>query len=227
MTERHTASRPPMFEAVLFDLDGTVSDTEHFWHTAEERIIAEHGTPDSGERDAQRVGASMDAGVMVLRERYGVTLTDLEIEALSVAHVLTQIADGFHWRPGARELLAEARARNTPTAVVTASPRAVVAAIAAQLPANAFDVIVAAEDVVQGKPDPEPYLTAARLLAVAPSRCVAVEDSPIGVESAQRAGCFVVAVPHHAPVAEAPRRLVLPSLAGITWDDIVRSSLTG
>jgi HAD superfamily hydrolase (TIGR01509 family) len=117
-------------------------------------------------------------------------------------------------RPGARELLAEASAAGLPYALVTSSQRAFADAVLAAT-GMMFPVIVSAEDVTASKPDPEPYLLAAKLLTVAPESCVAIEDSPNGVASATAAGCRVVAVPSLVPIPPAPGRVVVTSLAGV------------
>ncbi|HXA59121.1 MAG TPA: HAD family hydrolase, partial [Streptosporangiaceae bacterium] len=78
-----------------------------------------------------------------------------------------------------------------------------------------FTITLAGDEVTHPKPDPEPYLTAARLLGVDPARCVALEDSPTGVASAEGAGCVTVAIPSVAPIPHAPGRTVLTSLTQI------------
>src|SRR5262249_18495105 len=112
-------------------------------------------------------------------------------------------------RPGVRELLTEVSAAGLPRALVTGSQRpfteAVLASTGFHLP-----VVVTGDDVSRTKPDPEPYLLAAKLLDVDPQYCVALEDSPNGVASATAAGCHVVAVPSLVPIPKAPRRLVTP-----------------
>jgi beta-phosphoglucomutase-like phosphatase (HAD superfamily) len=101
-----------------------------------------------------------------------------------------------------------------PYALVTSSQRAFADAVLAAT-GMTFPVIVSAEDVTASKPDPEPYLLAAKLLTVAPESCVALEDSPNGVASATAAGCRVVAVPSLVPIPPAPGRVVVTSLAGV------------
>jgi beta-phosphoglucomutase-like phosphatase (HAD superfamily) len=88
-----------------------------------------------------------------------------------------------------------------------------------------FAVVVTGDEVLDGKPDPEAYLTAAARLGADPRRCVAIEDSPTGIASAEAAGCVVVAIPHHVPIEPAPTRTLVPSLADLSLhelDDLVR-----
>jgi beta-phosphoglucomutase-like phosphatase (HAD superfamily) len=89
------------------------------------------------------------------------------------------------------------------------------------LPAGTFDTLVTGDQVSRGKPHPEPYLTAAARLGVDPSRCVAIEDSPTGVASAEAAGCVVLAVQNQVPLAAVPGRTVLHDLAAVTVADLV------
>jgi HAD superfamily hydrolase (TIGR01509 family) len=207
---------PGTIQGVLFDMDGTLSDTEAFWQEAEELITTRYGTGAVKGSGGQQVGAPMEARAAFLRERYGVRLSIPEIQRLTVEHVLSRIREGFAWRPGACELLAEAKRLDIPTALVTSSPRVVAQAVVEALPEGSFDVLVVDEDVTCNKPDPEPYLAAAKRLGVDPLRCIAIEDSLNGTLSAQRAGCLVIAVPNHVSIDEAARRIVLPTLTGIS-----------
>ena len=112
---------------------------------------------------------------------------------------------GVPVRPGARELLAEVAAAGLPHALVTWSERGFMDAVLARTGMR-FDALVCADDVSVTKPDPEPYLLAAKLLGADPARCYALEDSPNGVASAQAAGCQVIAVPSLVPIEPAPGR---------------------
>jgi HAD superfamily hydrolase (TIGR01509 family) len=117
-------------------------------------------------------------------------------------------------RPGARELLAEVAAAGIAHALVTSSQRAFAAAVLASTGLR-FPVVVTGDDVTAHKPDPQPYLLAARLLGVDPGRCVALEDSPNGVASAAAAGCLVIAVPSLLPIQPAPGRVIVGSLTEV------------
>jgi HAD superfamily hydrolase (TIGR01509 family) len=118
-------------------------------------------------------------------------------------------------KPGARELLAAVAAARVPHALVTSSQREFAAAVLYGT-GFSFPVTVCGEDVTSTKPDPEPYLLAAKLLGADPVRCVALEDSPNGVASATGAGCSVIAVPSLLPIPPAARRRVVPSLSEVT-----------
>jgi HAD superfamily hydrolase (TIGR01509 family) len=107
-----------------------------------------------------------------------------------------------------------------PVGLVTSSLKEIADAVLKGVGRDRFDVIVTADDVARTKPDPEPYLTAARLLGVEPVRCVVLEDSPNGVAAATAAGCAVVAVPSLLPIEAAPGRLVVTSLVEVTIPDL-------
>ena len=104
--------------------------------------------------------------------------------------------------------------------LVTMSYTSFVAPILRHLPPETFRVVVTGDEVSQGKPHPEPYLTAAAALGVRAEDCVAIEDSATGARSAEAAGCLVLVVQHHVPVPEGPRRVFRDTLAGLTADDL-------
>ena len=134
--------------------------------------------------------------------------------------VITRVADQLPWRPGAPELLAECVAGGIPCVLVTMSWRRLADAVISSAPTGSFVASVTGDEVRHGKPDPEPYLTAAATLGVDPSECVAIEDSPTGVASALAAGCATLGVPHVVPVAAAPGLTLVDSLVGVGLADL-------
>jgi HAD superfamily hydrolase (TIGR01509 family) len=114
--------------------------------------------------------------------------------------------------PGALELVDAVRHAGIQTALVSSSYRVLVDAVLDGVGRDRFDTTLAGDEVINGKPDPEPYLTACERLAVLPAEAVVLEDAMSGVKSAEAAGCTVVAVPWIAPIAEAPGRVVVASL---------------
>ncbi len=204
--------RPPA--AVLWDMDGTIVDTETHWIDAAEEIARAHGLQPSADALTGLVGASLTDGAQLMR-RWGVDLpvTDLVERHLELAMRNTAAA-GLRWRPGAVELLAALRVAGIPLALVTMSYRRYAAGIVSALPAGTFDVIVAGDDVERGKPFPDAYLRAAELLAVDVRDCIAVEDSLVGLAAARAAGAHAVGVPHHVDVPADAADAVWPTLAG-------------
>ena len=129
--------------------------------------------------------------------------------------VVARVEESVPWQPGAPELLASLREAGVPCALVTMSYERFVAPILRHLPPETFRVIVTGDKVEQGKPHPEPYLTAAASLGLEPQDCVAIEDSNTGAKSAEAAGCAVLVVENHVPVLEGPRRVFRPTLVGL------------
>ena len=211
-------------QAVLWDLDGTIVDTEPYWFEAEYAVVAAHGDSWSDEHARAVVGFDLlDSGRYMI-EHGGVRLTPHEIVEMMLDSVVTNIKRSVPWRPGARELLADVRESDIPTALVTMSWRRFANEVMEALPAGAFDVSVVGDDVERGKPHPDPYLLAAERLGVDITRCIAIEDSPTGVASALAAGATVLAVPH---VVDVPMRndvngrmIRRDTLAGITTVDL-------
>lgn len=214
----HTPDRPhhPL-QAVLFDMDGTLVDTERLWWEAVEqaagRPLTEADQPDVLGRPVEHTAAWLGA------------LTGRPAADLAAGlhrEFAERVRTGIVPRPGALDLLDALAAAGIPTALVTASPRAVADVVLDALGAGRFAVSVTADDTPRTKPAPDPYLAACRALGVEPAACVAVEDTETGVASAEAAGCAVLAVPSLAPIGAAPGRTVRQSLAGVTEQELSR-----
>jgi len=201
--------------AVLWDMDGTLVDTEPAWIAAEHRLVEAHGGSWSDEHALSLVGSDLMTAARHIRRHGGVALEPDQIVHILLDDVVGQVARGIPWRPGAVELLCSLRAAGVPCALVTMSWTRLVGAVVDALPGGAFGCVVAGDAVGRGKPHPEPYLRAAAALDVDPRACVAIEDSPTGAASAEAAGCHVLAVPHAVDVPPGPGRTVVPSLAGL------------
>jgi HAD superfamily hydrolase (TIGR01509 family) len=199
-------------DAVFFDMDGLLVDTEKLWFQVESEVMRNLGAPWSAADQERLVGGSMPVTVAYMLRVSGSGRDPAEIESLLIDGVLGLLAEGFEVMPGAAELLAEVRASGVPVGLVTSSGRLMADAVLGGIGRDAFDIVVTGDDVQNFKPDPEPYLRAARGLGVDPARCAALEDSPSGVAAATAAGCAVVAVPSVLPIPPAPRRLVVESL---------------
>ncbi|HLR94859.1 MAG TPA: HAD family phosphatase [Jiangellaceae bacterium] len=206
--------------AVLWDLDGTLVDTEPSWNAAQHRLIASYGGTWSEEHALQVVGSDLLDSAHYIKAVGGIPLEPEQIVARLVSEVLSVLHTEITWRPGARELLTALRARDVPCALVTMSYRVLAEAVVAALPAGTFATTVTGDEVEHGKPHPEPYLTAARSLGVAPERCVVIEDSVTGSTSGAAAGAMVLAVPNAVAVPAATRILVRSSLVGVSPADL-------
>ncbi|MEV6300436.1 HAD family phosphatase [Actinoplanes sp. NPDC051861] len=203
-------------DAVLFDMDGTLVDSERVWGAALTELAVHAGGVLSERARLAMVGTSMPVSMEIFRADLGLPADRPEEPDVTwlVDRVLTLFAEGLVWRPGAAELLLAVRSAGIPTALVTSTGRRLAEVALQTIGAENFDVVVCGDEVAKPKPDPEPYLTAASLLGVPISRCVAVEDSPSGTASALAAGAAVLAV---------PAELELPPTDGVH----LRSSLVG
>ncbi len=204
--------------AVLWDLDGTLVDTEPLWMNAERELAATYGKEWSEADGLQLVGFDLlDAGAHI-QSQLGIELSAAAIVEFLVARVSGALHSAkVNWRPGVRDLIAALRAEGIPQAIVTMSYAPIAEPIARQLP---IDALITGDMVSNGKPHPEPYLLAASKLGVDAGQCLAIEDSSNGANSANAAGCFVLAVPNMVAVPDAPNRTQLTSLVGVTPADL-------
>jgi HAD superfamily hydrolase (TIGR01509 family) len=202
--------------AVLWDMDGTLVETEPYWVESEYELVEEHGGTWSDEHALNLVGNDLLVSGRYIREHSGIAIEPSQIVEELLDKVVARIERAVPWRPGAVELLADLRAQGVRCALVTMSYRRFVAPVLAGLPTDAFEVVVTGDAVSQGKPHPEPYLKAAALLGIDPGDAVAIEDSNTGARSAESAGCRVLVVPNHVPVLPGDRRVVVDTLAGLT-----------
>lgn len=201
-------------QAVLFDMDGLLVDTEHAWGEAEARVVAElGGAPWTLEEALASVGGPIIRVAQYIVDRTGADADPEEVGAAMVAAMADLLASGADHRPGAEALLDDLVAHGVPCALVSSSPRVLVDAVLASVGGDHFTTTLAGDEVARPKPHPDPYLAAAGRLGADPARCVVLEDSVVGVTAAEAAGCYVVAVPFAVPVEPGPRRHVVGSLA--------------
>ncbi len=212
-----------VLSAVLWDMDGTIVDTEPYWIGAEIDLATEHGGTWDETLAVELVGNSLETSAELLRERAGIRGTDAEIVDELLSRVVRRVREeGVPWRPGALDLLAQLRAADIPCALVTMSWRALADVIVGALPADTFAAVVTGDQVTNGKPHPEPYLRAARELGVDIAACVAIEDSIPGLASAEASGARVLAVPAVQRIEPAPGRSRVDSLSDVDLDVLRR-----
>jgi HAD superfamily hydrolase (TIGR01509 family) len=204
--------------AALFDLDGLLVDSEPAWTRAERELLEAMGGTWSPQVKAACVGMPLDGIARALLERAPHPLPPDETTAILGYRIAELFAAGLAPKPGAQGLVRALLGRAIPTAVVSSSVRVLVETALAVFPSGSFTVIVAGDDVRRHKPDPEPYLTAARQLGVEPRHCTVFEDSPAGVESGLAAGCAVVAVPGTLPLPAYPGLTLVRSLGDFDLD---------
>jgi HAD superfamily hydrolase (TIGR01509 family) len=220
---RKTAVQPVRaLSAVLFDMDGTLVETEQYWGDAMAELATQLGGTLSAATRKRTVGTSMRVALSLLYGDVGVERTEEEFRADArwvEEHTLELMAGGVHWRPGARDLVADVAAAGLQTALVTTTPRqlasVVLEQLAVDLGGDPFDVTVCGDEVPARKPDPAPYRQAMTALGVDPAGCVVIEDSTAGVTSALTAGVTVLGVPSLQPLEPAPGLTLRRSLVGI------------
>jgi HAD superfamily hydrolase (TIGR01509 family) len=210
-----TAPRTQL-QAVLFDMDGLLVDTEPLWFEVESDVMARLGGDWSPADQAKLVGGSLQATLDYLLGKAHRPVPREELARWMLDGMVSRVARGpVHTRPGAAGLLAAVKAAGVPHALVTSSERVIMDAVLG-ITGLEFAVTVCAEDVTRIKPDPEPYLLGTKLLGADPALSVALEDSPNGVASAEAAGCRVIAVPNVTPVPPGPGRVIVGSLAELS-----------
>ncbi|WP_449372802.1 HAD family hydrolase [Arthrobacter psychrolactophilus] len=219
-----TTTTTPVLKAVLWDMDGTLVDTEPYWINAEISLVTAHGGHWDEEMAHTLVGSALENSAVVLQNA-GVKLSVREIIDHLSAEVIAGIRKVIPWRPGARELLSELHAQGVRCALVTMSERTLATEVVNALDGDYFEFLVTGDEVTHGKPHPEPYLKAVAQLRqsdpeLTVAHCAAMEDSVPGVASAVASGVATIAIPNAVALAEDPRRTTWETLAGKTYDDV-------
>jgi HAD superfamily hydrolase (TIGR01509 family) len=201
--------------AVLFDMDGLLVDSEPLWTIAEQRVSEKLGGEFTPELKAKMIGKRIDLAIGILLDGLATPQAG-EADPVEVGHWLMAemaelLADHVPLQPGALELLDALEKARIPLALVSSSYRQLVDAALKSVGAHHFAVSIAGDEVTHGKPNPEPYLTAAKALGVVPARCVVLEDAPAGMQSAVAAGCACVYVPTFPDDEPTPDRVVRKS----------------
>ncbi|MFJ3936883.1 HAD family hydrolase [Streptomyces parvus] len=223
----------PAPAAVLFDMDGTLVDTEVLWWETAHEVAAGLGHRLTDADAPEVVGRAVADTAAHLIAVTGGTADGLPAVAAELTGSFHRKVDaGAPLRPGAAALLAALERHRVPFALVSASPRSVVDAVVTGALAEApFAFTLSADDTVRTKPHPDPYMAAATRFGVPASACVAVEDSPDGTASAHAAGCAVLVVPSLLPVDPARGRTFARSLEevdlGVLSDCLRRPEASG
>jgi HAD superfamily hydrolase (TIGR01509 family) len=203
-------------DAVIFDLDGVILDSEQLWNEVKREVAEAHGGRWREEAPRAMMGMSSPEWSAYMRDELGLPMEAEAINAAVVEGMHASLGEHLPLLPGARETVLAA-AERWPLALASSSNREIIDRVLelAGL-AAAFRVTVSSEEVARGKPAPDVYLAAASALGAEPSRCVAVEDSANGIRSAAAAGMAVVAIPnpHYPPEVDAL------ALATVTVDSV-------
>ena len=207
--------------AILFDMDGTLIDSEPLWLKAEIEVMAEVGCHWDEQDQINCLGGPAERTERYMQERsqnikpYGYFINRLhEVMRARITNELDLI-------PNALSLLKECKDAGIKTALVTASSRDLMTIVLKRFPPGTFDVVVSGDDVEKSKPDPAPYLLAAKQLSVDILKCLVLEDSLTGVQSGLSSGAKVIGIPHLVQMSEHPNLRVISSLDEITLNDIL------
>jgi HAD superfamily hydrolase (TIGR01509 family) len=219
--------RTPL-RAVLFDMDGTLVQTEEHWARAMFALARRLGGEMSDEARVRTVGTSMRTSMAILYEDLGIVRSERQFRADAQwveDEVSRWLADGVTWMPGAQELIADVRAAGLSSALVTTTPRRLADLVLRHIGeiasgVSTFDVTVCGDEVPARKPDPAPYRQAMAALGVLPGECVVVEDSGSGTSSGLAAGAAVLGVPSVQTLSAAPRLVLRESLVGVDVADL-------
>lgn len=211
--------------AVLFDMDGTLVDSEKLWDISLAALYDHHGGRLAPEVRASMVGGSAEDTIVTVYTDLG-----LEQDPAAMAESIRWLHDytaelfdgGLPWCPGARELLEALAAEGIPMALVTNTQRALTERALNSIGKHYFSASVCGDEVPRGKPAPDAYERAAALLDLPPTACLAVEDSVTGAAAAEGAGCPVLVVPNDVAVPTSPRRWHIESLAEVAVADLRR-----
>ena len=206
--------------AVLWDMDGTLIDSEPYWMKSEGAFAKANNSSWSEADGLSLIGMSLYDSSKIIKEKVGSELEPEQIIQQLTDGVSAQLSQEIFWRPGARELLSLLRSEKIKTALVTMSMHRMAKQVVDAIGFDAFDVIVAGDDVRHGKPHPEPYLRAAELLGVGPEECVAFEDSISGLRSAESAGTKAVGIKNIVEIPVVPGRIIWPTLEGVSMSDL-------
>ncbi|MEW1698905.1 HAD family phosphatase [Streptomyces sp. NPDC091278] len=218
MTAPRTTATAPRLGAVLFDMDGTLVETEGLWWQVTEEVAAGLGHRLTTADAPHVVGRAVEDTAAHLARVTG-TADPARVATDLGREFLARVDAGTPLRPGAQRLLDRLDAEGIPYALVSASPRSVVdSVVGGSLAHVPFAFTLSADDTPHTKPHPQPYRTAAARLGLPAGACVAVEDSPDGTASADAAGCAVLVVPSLLPVPASPRRTFADTLEDVDPD---------
>ena len=207
--------------AVLWDMDGTLVDSEHYWSISQNRLAQQYGATWTEEDEKGVIGSSLYDSSDLIKRKFGIEDRSVqEIIDHLTDEVIEQLRQVLPWRPGALELLLDLKQAGIKTALVTMSMRRMALAVAESIPFAAFDVVIAGDDVKYGKPHPEPYLKAAKSLGVDPADCIAFEDSMTGLNSAAAAGTHAIGVTNLVELTPGNDRRVIDSLVGLSSSNL-------
>ena len=207
--------------AILFDMDGTLIDSEPLWLEAEIEIMEELGCNWDQQDQINCLGGPIDKTENYMQDRSN-NIKPFGYFTKKLDDVMEQkLSTKLDLIPNALEIIDECKRSELKIALVTASSGRLMRAVLKRFPVGIFDTVVSYDDVERSKPDPEPYLLAAKTLGVDITNCVVLEDSLTGVQSGLSAGAQVIGIPHLVKMPSNPNLRVVESLSEINMDRLI------
>ena len=206
--------------AVLWDMDGTLVDSEHYWLSSEQELASSVGAVWTEQDGLNMIGMSLYDSSRLIKQKLNLEISTHEIIDRLTNSVISKLDSSLPWRPGAEQLLRATKTAGIPTALVTMSMRRNAEAVVSRMGFDAFDLIIAGDEVEHGKPHPEPYLKAAERLGVEIHDCIAFEDSISGLHSAEASGAIAIGIPNMVQIPERAGRILWPTMVGVTVTDL-------
>ncbi len=208
------------FDAVLFDMDGTLIDSEPLWLTSEQELMSRYDFGWTEENQAFCLGGPLDRVGNYMSDLAGGAMDGPYFTTTLISIMAEKLSSGAPLMPGALELLELVSRLNVDFALVSASPRVLVDGVLSNLSSHHFDISISSDDVTQTKPNPEGYLKAAGQLGVDITRCLILEDSATGVQAAASSGACVIAIPHLVAIQETDQIRTVSSLEELTEEKL-------
>ncbi|MGH3725752.1 MAG: HAD family hydrolase [Mycobacterium sp.] len=209
--------------AVLWDMDGTLIDSEKLWDISMAETCRRLGGEMTPELRTALLGGSAEATMRMMFAAFGLE-PDPELIASENDWLHEYTAElfetGLTWCDGAQEMLVQLAAEEVPMVLVTNTIRSLTNHALKTIGTQWFSGTVCGDEVTRTKPAPDPYLRAAELLGIDPGDCLAIEDSVTGAAAAEAAGCAVLVVPNHVDVPAGDRRRHATTLSGLSPDDL-------
>lgn len=208
------------FESVLWDMDGTLVDTEPLWIDEERQLMQSLGYEWDDEDARYCIGGPMSRVDEYMRAKTNYAFASFELTEMLIARMVERLSQPLRFSTGALELLEDLHRNSIPLALVSASPRPIVDRVLKTIDSDFFTTTISNDDVRESKPAPEGYIKAATLLGAAIERSLVIEDSITGVRAAMDSGACVLAIPHLLELPSGPRTIQRLSLEGLTYKNL-------
>jgi HAD superfamily hydrolase (TIGR01509 family) len=208
------------FDAVFFDMDGLLVDSEPVWLLSETELTSAFGYEWTLEDQVACLGGPLSKVGRYMFEKCGQQKSPSYFTQTLIDIQVSKMREETPTMPGALELVKQLQDNGVKTALVSASPRNIVDAVLENLGAELFPFSISADDVENTKPNPECYLMAASIAQVQIKDCLIFEDSLTGMQSAQQSGAYLVAVPHLVTIEESMRVRVISSLEQLSFSKL-------